>query len=123
MTIIEALDRTDSLVPNGYTVQDKIRWLSMLDGMISRDIFLTHEDAPMDEPISYSEDVPIDTSLLVPHPYDELYVYFLASRIHYSNEEYAKYNNALIMYNSLYSRFAASYNSLHAPKGRKLKFF
>ena len=123
MTIIEALDRTDALVPNGYSVHDKIRWLSLLDGIISRDIHMTHEDAPMKEPISYTEDTSLDTVLLVPHPHDELYVYFLASRIHYSNEEYPKYNNALIMYNSLYSKFAASYNSLHTPVGGKIKYF
>ena len=53
MTINEAITRLDSLKPNGYTLSDKIGWLSIVDGMIKNNIIDTHEGA--DEQVAIDE--------------------------------------------------------------------
>jgi hypothetical protein len=51
MTINEAITRLDSLKPNGYTLSDKIGWLSIVDGMIKNNIIDTHEGADEEKAI------------------------------------------------------------------------
>lgn len=123
MTIIECLNRIDALKPNSYERDDKIRWLSTLDGLIYNNIIKTHEGAEGVEFSGYNVETPIETVLLVPAPYDEIYIKWLEAQIHYASEETGKYNNALIAYNDAYSAFERYYNRTHMPKGTSFKFF
>ena len=45
MTLIEAINRIDSLKPNGFLQEDKVRWLSNLEGSIKAEIIDKHEGA------------------------------------------------------------------------------
>ena len=123
MNIIECLNKIDALKPNTYDRVDKIRWLSNLDGMIYNNIITTHEGAEGVEFKGYDIDTPIETELIVPAPYDDVYVKWLEAQIHYSNGETGRYNNALIVFNDAYSSFERYYNRTHMPKGTSLKFF
>lgn len=123
MTIIEAINGIDSLKPNSYPQQDKVRWLSILDGTIKTEIIDTHEGA---EGVIFNgyEDVNLfDTVLLVPAPYDDIYIKWLEAQIDYANGETAKYNNSMVMYNTAYTAFERYYNRTHMPKGKSIKFF
>lgn len=123
MTIIEAINGIDSLKPNSYPQQDKVIWLSILDGIIKTEIIDTHEGA---EGVIFNgyEDVNLfDTVLLVPAPYDDIYIKWLEAQIDYANGETAKYNNSMVMYNTAYSAFERFYNRTHMPKGKSIKFF
>jgi hypothetical protein len=51
MTISEAINKIDSLKPNGYSQTDKISWLSLADGMIKNNIIDTHEGADEEKAI------------------------------------------------------------------------
>ena len=123
MTIIEAIKRVDELKPNSYTQIEKIRWLSKLDGTIKKNIIDTHEDGEDITFTGYNEDTATDTELLVKAPYDEVYLYWLESRIDYHNGEYGRYNNTVTTYNAAYSAFERFYNRAHMPKGNKFNFF
>lgn len=123
MTIIEAINKVDELKPNSYTQLDKIRWLSNLDGTIKAEIIDTHEDGEMVIFDGYNSDTSTDTELLVKAPYDELYLYWLESRMDYYNAEYGRYNNTLSMFNAAYSAYESFYNRAHMHKGQKFKFF
>ena len=123
MTIIEAINKIDAVNPNSYSQSDKIGWLSALDGIIKNEIIDTHECADEVAFEKYTDDTPLDTVLLVPDPYDEVYIYFLESRIHYENEEFGKYNNAVSMYNTAFNKYMTHYNRTHMPRGGKFKFF
>lgn len=123
MTIIEAINKIDALKPNNYTQDDKIKWLSNLDGIIKAEIIDTHEGFEDVVFNGYNYDVPIDTVLLVPHPYDDIYIKWLESQIDYTNAEYGKYNNSVTAYNTAYSAFERYYNRQHLPKQTKMKFF
>lgn len=123
MTIIEAINKVDELKPNSYTQLDKTRWLSNLDGTIKTEIIDTHEDGEMVIFDGYNSDTSEDTELLVKSPYDDLYLYWLESRMDYYNAEYGRYNNTLAMFNAAYSAYESFYNRAHMHKGQKFKFF
>lgn len=71
----------------------------------------------------YNAETPLDTELIVPHPYDDVYRYWLEAQIDYANGEYAKYNNSMSMFNEAYSAFYRYYHKTHMPKGKNIKFF
>ena len=123
MTIIEVINRIDVLKPNSYSQPEKIKWLSTLDGIIKAEIVDTHEGGEDITFSGYSEDSDLTTKLLVPAPYDHIYIFWLESQIDYWNKEMGKYNNAISMYNEVYSAYEKYYNRTHMPKGKKFKFF
>ena len=123
MTIIEAINRIDAIKPNSYSQAEKIRWLSTLDGVIKTNIIDTHEGAEAVSFDGYTDETNIATKLLVPAPYDEIYLFWLESKIDYWNGEMGRYNNSISMYNTAYAEFEKYYNRTHMPKGKKFKFF
>lgn len=123
MTINEAVYRIDLIKPNGYAMSEKIKWLSTLDGIIKKEIIDTHEGSEDVTFNGYDENSSLVTTLLVPAPYDDIYLRWLEMQIDYANNEYAKYNNSTTMYNKAYAAFEKHYNREHMPIGKKLKFF
>lgn len=117
MTIREAIDRTDGLKPNQYSDDSKVKWLSNLDHSIHINVLETHElnDGETLNPfVPYSVD---DTAkeLLVPAPYDEVYIAFLKLKIDENNQETARYNNSVALYNSYFAEFENHYQRTHKP--------
>jgi hypothetical protein len=123
MTILEAINRVDSTKPNSYTQVEKVDWLSTLDGVIKTNIIDTHEGGENVVFNGYDADTSLDTELLIPAPYDDIYIRWLEARIDYANGEINKYNNSLTAYNDAYMLYANYYNRKHMPKGSKFKFF
>lgn len=124
MKIIESINRLDNLQSNTYTQSDKVEWLSRLDSMIKRQIIDTHEGAEDVSFSGYTSATPLDTILLVPAPYDEVYLRWMEAQIHYHNGEYDRYNNAIIMFNTDFEAYQRHYNSAHKPvqRGRRFMF-
>ena len=122
MTIIEKITEVDVLHPNGFDQNNKIAWLSNLDGRIKEEIIDTHEGG---DGVIFKGYTPDDTNteLIVPAPYDELYRYWLEAQIDYANGEYTKYNNSMAMFNTAYSAYERYYNRTHMPKGKSIKLF
>ena len=122
MTIREAIARLDALVPNAYSPENKVKWLSDLDGKIKKEIIDTHEGSEAVTFEGYTEDN-LDAELLVPPEYDELYMLWLEAKIDFSNKEYNRYNNSVVAFNTAYQAFDNYYNRTHLPIQTKLKFF
>ena len=123
MTIMGAINHIDAVKPNGYTQDDKIRWLSILDGTVKTEIIDTHEGSESVTFRPYSESTPLVTELLIPYPYDDVYIKWLEAQIDYSNGEYDKYNNAIVMYQTAYDGYANYYRRTHMPRGTAIKYF
>lgn len=123
MTIMEAIYGVDAVKPNSYSQTEKIKWLSTLDGVIKSEIIDTHEGGEDVVFSGYNENTEITTLLLVPAPYDIVYIRWLEAQIDYANGEYGRYNNTLTAYNDAYTLFSRNYNRTHMPKGKKFKFF
>ena len=124
MKIIEAITRLDALKFNTYTQSDKVEWLSRLDNMVKKHIIDTHEGAEGVTFTGYDDNTDPQTELLVPVPYDEMYLRWLEAQIDYHNGEYDKYNNAIIMFNTAYEAYQAFYTRNHLPliRGRRFLF-
>jgi hypothetical protein len=122
MTIMEAIYRIDEIKPNSYSQSEKIKWLNTLDGTVKTEIIDTHEGGEDVVFVEYTES-DLTKELLVPSPYDDIYLRWLEARMDYANGEYGKYNNSVTMYNTAYYAYANHYNRTHMPKGTKFKFF
>lgn len=122
MTVNEAISRIDALKPNEFTKEEKLRWLSILDGMIKEEIIDTHEGDNIGAFTEYSPN-DVDRVLLVAAPYDDVYIRWLEAQIDYANGEYGKYNNSMAMYNTAYTTFKNHFNRTHMPVGKKFKFY
>ena len=144
MKVKEAIDRIDNLCPNQYSEEIKVDWLSRLDHQIFNDIILTHEPIlppPPEEIVAESKANPLDQKviprplppkpefepyttdnmavpLLVPFPYDRLYIAYLRMMIDEANKESIQYNNDAILFNSYYEDFSSHYNREHMPINR-----
>lgn len=123
MKIIEAISRLDSLKHNTYAPSDKVAWLSRLDAMVKNHIIDTHEGADEVTFTGYDDTTDLQTELLIPAPYDEVYLRWMEAQIDYTNGEYSKYNNSIDMFHTSYDTYANYYNRTHMPKGKKFKFF
>lgn len=123
MTLIEAINRINILKPNTYSQEEKVKWLSNLDGIIKKEIIDTHEGAEGVVFNGYDEFTDLSTVLLVPAPYDDVYLRWLEAQIDYANGEYARFNNVVQAYNDAYSAYFRDYNKTHMPLGKKFKFF
>jgi hypothetical protein len=123
MTLIDAINRIDAIKPNSFEQIEKIKWLSELDGKVKKEIIDTHEGADDVVFNGYDETTPLETELLIPSPYDPVYLLWLEAQIDYANNEYAKYNNSSVMYNNTYSAYWRYYNRTHMPLSKPRKYF
>ena len=122
MKIIEAIQRLDALKFNTYSQNDKILWLSKLDLAVKRLILDNCEGHPAPDFKGYTEDTPLDTELLVPAPFDEIYLRWMEAQIDYHNGENDRYNNSISLYNSMFEAYGNYYIKLHMPKSGGSRF-
>ncbi len=123
MTIMEVISHVDSIKPNRYTQVEKIKWLSMLDGIVKAEIIDTHEGAEAVAFKGYDDIAALTTELLIPASYADVYFRWLEARIDYANGEYGKYNNSITMYNTAYTAFEKYYNRTHKPISKDFTHF
>lgn len=121
MTLIEAVSRIDDRKHNTYTQEDKIGWLSQLDGMVVTQLLETHEGEPIPF-LPYSTDTDVETVLLVEAPFDDIYLRWLELQIDYANGEITRYNNASALFNAAWARYEEHFHRTHRPKGRGKDF-
>lgn len=122
MTIKEAIDRIDSLKHNTYSSADKIAWLSELDWSAKTLVIDLHEGSDDVTFEGYTSTTPTDTELLIPPPFDSIYLHWLAAQIDYYNGEYDKYNAAIALYNALYDAYSKNYTTNHMPRSQGCRF-
>lgn len=122
MTIIEAINRADAVRHNALAQGEKVRALSELDGRIKLEIIDTHEGGEGIVYTGYGEGTPLQTVLIVPEPWSDLYIKWLETKINYAEAEYDGYNNALAAFNAAWEAFAKWYNRTHMPKTARFKY-
>lgn len=119
MTIEQAIEKIDKLKPNQIDDVDKVAWLDVLDRMARAEVI---KDG-LETEEGYNENTPQDTVLLIPEPYSVVYLHWLAAQIDMVNQEYAKYQNDYILFNSAYRDYAAWHTRTFRPKRTKVTFF
>lgn len=116
MTIADAIEKIDSVKPHQYSEDTLIGWLSDIDGIIFEEIMKGRNGAP-DSFTAYGDDR--NKELLVPEPYTNLYILYMAAQIDYFNAEYDRFNNSMMMFNTVYNTFADWYNRNHTKNNPK----
>ncbi len=123
MKLMEAIARIDELKHNTYSGEDKIRWISKLDGMVKELVLDTHASTVPVAFAGYDENTPGETMLLIPEPYDELYLWWLSAQIDYYNGEFTRYNNSIALFNTGLSVYKELYHRKHAPFSSRTAFY
>ena len=121
MTILEATQRVDALRHNTFSQEEKIQWLAQVDGLVDQELIRTHEDGGTFHP--YDAQTPLEQELLVPAPYDELYLHYLTAMMDYHNAEFDRYNRSMGLYQAVLSAFTNFYNRTHLPLGQRFGYF
>ena len=122
MTIAEVISKVDALKPNTYAPEDKVEWLSTLDARVKSQIIDAHECCVPIFLYGYDSLIDMDTELLVPPPYDEMYLRWLEAMIDYHNSEDDRYNNDIILFNNAYEGYKKHYTRTHMPISRGKRF-
>ena len=123
MTIAQVLDSIDECKPNKFSLTQKIEWLSELDRMVFNEILMTHEGMPKGVTFEgYDQETPMDTELLIPDAYAEVYIHCLARHMDQKNGELDKYQNDTTLFNSAYMLFSNYWNRTHMPISRVPQF-
>lgn len=118
MKVKDAIEKTNQLKANAYSEENMSEWLSELENYAIESIFNRAEGNSF-APVKYSYEDDGEKELMIPDPYSEIYIYYLAAKIDYWNKELDSYNNNMSMYNASYSSFAAKYRREHMPKQTK----
>ena len=115
MTIRQAIDQTDALKFNTYSNEDKVQWLSQLDWDVVRNVMETHEGGGQFGFFGYDRNTDPETVLLVPEPFDQMYLRYLESQIDYHNGEMERYNISAMLFNNQYEAYAKWYRRNNMP--------
>ena len=92
----------DRVKPNVYTDEDKFNWISTLEGLVAREVM--GEEGP-----EYEFPKDVDTELMVPSPFDDIYQLYVGAMIDFHNREYDQYNNTAAMFEERLEQFKAWY--------------
>lgn len=125
MKVIEAIQKTNDLKSNTYDQAHKVEWLSRLDAMVVKHIINAHEGGENVTFSCYNEETDLETVLLIPEPYDDIYLRWLEAQIDYYNGEYGRYNNSMMAFQSVWENYAGYYRRNHMPKspgGTRFRF-
>lgn len=118
MTVAEVLERIDRERPGESTEEEKLRWLSQVDGQWYREMVRTHEGAEETTFAPYTTDGDKSVALLIAPPYDEVYLHFLYMQIDQRLGEIDRYNNDAALYNQGMLEARQAYNREHMPLQR-----
>ncbi len=104
-TLQQALTRIDAICPNAWDETAKLLWLNECESMIQTRILGT---AP-EQCITYDADTDRSTKLLVPAPFDRLYVYYVIAMCNYAAHETAHYTDSMMLFNAALDEYAKWY--------------
>jgi len=101
MLISEALAHARALTGQVHDTAALVRWLSELDGRLAFELYRT------DVWTAYDPEDDLESELLVPYPWDGLYVHHLAAQTYFANGEYDRYENERVMGEKVLADFRA----------------
>lgn len=104
-TLQQALTRIDAICPNAWDETAKLLWLNECESMIQTRILGV---AP-EQCITYDAATDRSTALLVPAPFDRLYVYYVIAMCDYAAHETAHYADSMMLFNAALDEYAKWY--------------
>jgi hypothetical protein len=111
-TLSGVITEADGLRPgNPFTNDQKTAFINELEGRIQTEVFLSDTV----EITTYGYTADSAKQLILPAPYDDLYLYHLLAMIDFSLGEYSKYQNSMAMFNEKYGGFVRYFASTYEP--------
>ena len=104
-TLQQALTRIDAICPNAWDETAKLLWLNECESMIQTRIL----GVVPEQCITYDADTDRSTALLVPAPFDRLYVYYVIAMCDYAAHETAHYADSMMLFNAALDEYAKWY--------------
>lgn len=122
MTLQRVLDKTDELKSSDMSRDTRIEFINEVEGKIHAEIIMVNAHlASAEECPVYSTEMEnetledTETELLVPAPWDMIYVYWLMCQIDLQNREMESYNNDRALYENAWEEFANYWRRTHMP--------
>lgn len=114
MKIRELFANIDQMRPNAFTDREKLYFLNTIEGRIYKEILQKAEGD--DSVFQVFQEGEEERELIVPIPYTDIYLYYLAAMIDFYNGDSSRYNDTMVLYNQAWEDFAAYYRQTHKPK-------
>lgn len=109
MTVEQAIISVDKLSVNyAYDEEIKTKWLSELDSEIALNVTFTN-------PPVYEYPKDRSTTMLIPFPYDDIYILWLKAKMSFYNDELDLYNNFAYVANERIDEFKDFYLRKNKP--------
>lgn len=119
MKAMDIIDRVDMMEPNQYSPEQKLHWLSTLDGKLFNELVRPRCPRAV-APAHYETG---QETLLIAAPYaEDIYYNYLQAMIAAENAETQRYNRRMTMFNSLLREYSNWYNRVNPPMSRGAKF-
>ena len=109
MTINKAIANAAELYPDSISDEIKARWLSELDGKISRETMHKNDFIPYEFPKDG------DKSLLAAPPYDNIYELYIIAMSQFHNCELASYGATAAIFGRSFEEFRKNYIRNNMP--------
>lgn len=140
MTVAGLIEQFNAERPNQIQDDVKVYWLRKCEQMLINEILISHEHDLEDEDrleLSVSgstlviqsagsfekhiDSFDMDTELLAPEPYDDLYIHYLDQRLALSNNDTKRFNVAATMYNNALLTYQQYCNRTYKTKRQPSK--
>lgn len=134
-TVAEIISQYNAERPNQVEDAQKVLWLRKCERMIINEILVSHEhdleeETRVDLKVvgshlvitgagsfeQHIDSFDMDTPLLVPEPYDDLYLHYLDQRIALNNNDKTRYNTAAAQYNNALLTYQQYVNRTYKTK-------
>ena len=109
VTIEEIISRVDNVRQNPFGKTQKIAWLSLLDGVIYRELISQTEGCNA----TFSHYTDVHQELLVDKPFDEMYILYLFAQIDFYLGETIKYDSDITVFQDYYDNYSNDYINSH----------
>lgn len=140
MTVAALIEQYNTERPNNIEDALKVTWLRKCEQMIFNEVTDSHDHDPLGHDRlqlsvegstlyiqaagAYEDHMAgfdLDTELIVPEPYDGVYMYYLDQRIALNQNDTRRYNAAATQYNNALLQYQQYYNRNYATLKREKK--
>lgn len=116
MTAAAIIEQYNNERPNSVDTNLKLSWLLKCEQSVVDTIIKRHKGAPSDEELDeYLNTFDLSSDMLVPEPYDDLYIYFIDQRVALNQNDTRRYNAAATLFNTAFLTYQQKYNREHLP--------
>ena len=108
MTASESIARRKQIRQGNIDYAQYLKWINVIEGRVQTEVM----NKALDEIIIYNEESD-NAPLLIPHPYDEVYIYYLCAMVDFFNEELDLYATDVDFFEQKFETFKKYYSKNH----------